>query len=47
MADGNFKRSSLSKANGRVDLNSCFQCHKNGDSVNFMFTAAQLKSAAK
>jgi hypothetical protein len=38
-------------ADGRVDervnLDSCFQCHKNGDSVNFMFTAAQLKSAAK
>jgi hypothetical protein len=38
-------------ANGRVDeqvdLDNCFQCHKNGDRVNFMFTAAQLKSAAK
>jgi hypothetical protein len=39
LADGN--------ADGRVDLDSCFQCHKNGDSVNFMFTGAQLKSAAK
>jgi Cytochrome P460 len=36
---------------GKVDqtakLDSCFQCHKNGDSVNFMFTANELKSAAK
>ncbi len=31
----------------RVDLDNCFRCHKNGDSVNFMFTAAQLKSAAQ
>jgi hypothetical protein len=35
------------KADGRVNLDSCFQCHKNGDSVNFMFTEAPLKSAAK
>jgi hypothetical protein len=34
------------KVDGRVDLDDCFQCHKNGDGVNFMFTAAQLKSAA-
>jgi Cytochrome P460 len=32
---------------GHVDLNVCFECHKNGDSVNFMFTANQLKSAAR
>jgi hypothetical protein len=36
---------------GKVDetanLDNCFRCHKNGDSVNFMFTASQLKSAAK
>ena len=36
---------------GKVDqtakLDSCFQCHKNGDSINFMFTANELKSAAK
>lgn len=31
----------------RVDLDNCLQCHKNGDNVNFMFTAAELKSAAK
>ncbi len=35
------------KVDERADLDNCFQCHKNGDSVNFMFTAAQLKSAAK
>jgi hypothetical protein len=38
-------------ADGRVDdkanLDSCFQCHKNGDSTNFMFTTAQLDAAAK
>lgn len=38
-------------ADGKVDkqanLDNCFQCHKNGDGVNFMFTAAQLKSASK
>lgn len=31
----------------QADLDNCFQCHRNGDSVNFMFTAAQLKSAVK
>ncbi|HEY7297481.1 MAG TPA: cytochrome P460 family protein [Xanthobacteraceae bacterium] len=35
------------KADEKANLNSCFQCHKNGDSVNFMFTANELKSAAK
>jgi hypothetical protein len=35
------------KVDERIDLDNCFQCHKNGDGVNFMFTAAQLKSAAK
>jgi Cytochrome P460 len=38
-------------ADGKVDekasLESCFQCHKNGDSANFMFTAVQLDAAAK
>jgi hypothetical protein len=36
---------------GKVDqtakLDSCFQCHRNGDSVNFIFTANELKTAAK
>jgi hypothetical protein len=31
----------------KVNLENCFQCHKNGDSVNFMFTAASLKAAVK
>jgi hypothetical protein len=35
------------KVDERANLDSCFRCHKSGDSVNFMFTAAQLKSAAK
>jgi hypothetical protein len=35
------------RADEHVDLNSCFACHKNGDSVSFMFTAAALKSAAR
>ena len=35
------------KVDERANLDNCFQCHKNGDSVNFMFTAVQLKSAAK
>lgn len=35
------------KVDGKVNLDSCFQCHKNGDSTNFMFTAAQLSAAAK
>jgi Cytochrome P460 len=39
LADGQVDR--------QADLDNCFQCHKNGDSVNFMFTAAQLESAAK
>jgi Cytochrome P460 len=39
LADGN--------VDARANLNSCFQCHKNGDSANFMFTAAQLKAAAR
>ena len=30
----------------KVKLDTCFQCHKNGDSLNFMFTTEQLKSAA-
>jgi hypothetical protein len=38
-------------ADGKVDekanLDSCFQCHKNGDSTNFMFTATQLDTAGK
>jgi Cytochrome P460 len=35
------------KVDGQVDLNVCFQCHKNGDSMNFMFTGEQLKSAVR
>jgi len=35
------------KVDGRADLENCFQCHKNGDGMNFMFTSAQLKSAVK
>jgi hypothetical protein len=35
------------KADQTVNLDSCFQCHKNGDRVNFMFTADALKAAAK
>jgi hypothetical protein len=35
------------KVDQKVNIDSCFQCHKNGDSTNFMFTAEQLKSAAK
>jgi Cytochrome P460 len=31
----------------KVDLDSCFQCHKNGDSVNFMFTPDALNAAVK
>ncbi len=30
-----------------VNLDSCFACHKNGDSVNFMFTADRLKSSRR
>lgn len=30
-----------------VDLGSCLQCHRNGDSVNFMFTADDLVSGIK
>jgi Cytochrome P460 len=29
------------RADARANLDSCFQCHKNGDSANFMLTAAQ------
>ncbi len=35
------------KVNDKVSLDNCFQCHKNGDSANFMLTADQLKAAAK
>jgi hypothetical protein len=35
------------KVNEKVNLDNCFQCHKNGDSANFMFTADQLKAAAR
>ena len=35
------------KVDERVDLSGCFKCHKNADSMNFMFTAAQLKSASQ
>lgn len=31
----------------KVKLDACFQCHKNGDRMNFMFTGEQLKAAAK
>ena len=31
----------------QVDLKTCLQCHRNGDAANFMFTADQLKAAAK
>jgi len=38
-------------ADGKVDdkanLDNCLQCHKNGDSANFMFTADQLKAAVR
>jgi Cytochrome P460 len=36
---------------GEVDTkanpDSCFTCHKNGDGVNFMFTADRLKSSVR
>jgi hypothetical protein len=35
------------KVDEKVNLDTCFQCHKNGDSVNFMFSAAALQAAAK
>jgi hypothetical protein len=35
------------KADERANLDNCFQCHKDADNVNFLFTAAQLKSATK
>jgi hypothetical protein len=35
------------RVDGHVDLDVCFQCHKSGDSVNFMFTTGQLNSATK
>lgn len=34
------------KPDAAVNLDSCFQCHKNGDGTNFMFTAAALSAAA-
>jgi hypothetical protein len=35
------------KVDAGANLNACFACHKNGDSVNFMFTADKLKAAAQ
>jgi Cytochrome P460 len=35
------------KVDAKANIDSCFTCHKNGDSVNFMFTADRLKSAAR
>jgi hypothetical protein len=35
------------KVDDKADLDKCFQCHKNADGANFMFTADQLKAAAK
>lgn len=35
------------KIDDKVDLGSCFQCHRNGDSTNFMFTAEDLVAGAK
>jgi hypothetical protein len=31
----------------KVDLDTCFQCHRNAAGLDFMFTADQLKAAAK
>jgi hypothetical protein len=31
----------------QVNLDTCLRCHRNGDAVNFMFTADRLKAAAK
>jgi Cytochrome P460 len=35
------------KTDDKVDLGSSFQCHKNGDRANFMFTAEDLVTGAK
>jgi hypothetical protein len=35
------------KVDEKVNIDSCFQCHKNGDGANFMFTSGPLKAAAK
>ena len=35
------------KTDDKVDLASCLQCHRNGDSTNFMFTAEDLVAGAK
>ena len=35
------------KTDDKVDLAGCLQCHRNGDSTNFMFTAEDLVAGAK